>query len=336
MLVNHYGPTESTVVTTSAVVENSKSQIPNSNKISNPKLQSFSNAPAIGRPIANTRVYVLDKYMQPVPVGVPGELYVGGVGLAQGYLNRPELTSEKFVPNPFRNGTSGRDVERLYKTGDSVRWLPDGNLEFLGRLDDQVKIRGRRIEPGEIEAVLRQFRGVREAIVVLAGGNAGTAKEAGVAVIPGRADGAHDENRALPSARSPQLVAYLLRAPDADLHANAIREFLKQKLPDYMVPAAFTILDAWPLTPNGKVDRRALPEPVFQPHTEYVAPQTTTEEQLADIWREVLAVNRVGVEDNFFSLGGHSLLATQVVSRARTAFGIQMPLDDLFTTPTIA
>jgi amino acid adenylation domain-containing protein len=334
-LVNHYGPTESTVVTTAAVVESTKHQAPSTRVTPSTHSQNVTRAPGIGWPIANTRVYVLDKYMQPVPVGVGGELYIAGIGLAEGYLNRPELTAEKFVQNPFCN-SDRQDYARLYKTGDLVRWLPNGNLEFLGRLDHQIKIRGRRIEPGEIEAALRKLSGVREAIVILAGGNAGTAKEVGEAVILSRDDGAHDASRALPSARSPLLAAYVLRSPGAELTSNTIRDFLKQKLPDYMVPAVFVVLDSWPLTPNGKVDRRALPEPVFDSEHEYLPPRTTTEEKLAQIWREVLGLSRVGIADNFFELGGHSLLATQVISRTRNVLGIELPLDDLFAAPTIA
>jgi amino acid adenylation domain-containing protein len=339
-LVNHYGPTESTVVATAGIVEklaqSTKLQTPSSKENPSTKSQKPYQAPAIGKPIANTRVYALDRYMRPVPVGVAGELYVGGVGLADGYLDRPELTAEKFVSNPFRDEGSGRDYERLYRTGDLVRWLSDGNLEFLGRLDDQIKVRGRRIEPGEIEAALRQFAGVSEAIVMLAGGSTGTAKEAGEAVLPDRDNGAHDESRALPSLRSPQVTAYVLRAPGAGINSKALRDFLKQRLPDYMIPAAFVILDVWPLTQNGKVDRRALPEPTFEARAEYTPPRTPTEEGLVEIWRQVLAVSGVGVDDNFFELGGHSLLATQVISRMRSRFGVELPLDDLFATPTVA
>jgi acyl carrier protein len=260
----------------------------------------------IGRPIANTRIYLLDKYLQPVPMGVVGELHIGNDGLAQGYLNQPELTAEKFVPNPF----SDEPGARLYKTGDLARYLPDGNIEFLGRIDNQVKIRGYRIELGEVEAVLSQHPGVLEAVVV-----------------------ARDD------ALDKRLVAYVVHRPGVDISANELRGFLKQKLPEYMIPSVFIVLDALPLTPNGKVDRKALPAPdQNRPELEqaYQAPRTPMEDTLAEIWREVFKLERIGIHDNFFDLGGHSLLATQVVSRVRAAFQTEVSLRTLFEKPTVA
>ena len=260
----------------------------------------------IGRPIDNARVYVLDRNLQPVPVGVAGELYIGGAGVARGYLNRPGLTAERFVPDPF----AARPGSRLYRTGDRVRWRADGNLEFLGRLDQQVKLRGFRIEPGEVEAALLQHPAVRQAVV-----------------LP-REDG--------PGGK--RLVAYLVGATEERLTAAQLRGFLQGKLPEYMVPSAFVFLEALPLTPNGKLDRQALPVPDRQPAAHaYVAPRTPAEEALANIWAEVLGLERVGVHDNFFELGGHSLLATQAAARIRAAYpGIELPLRLLFEQPTVA
>jgi amino acid adenylation domain-containing protein len=262
---------------------------------------------AIGRPIPNARMYILDEALRPLPLGVPGNLYIGGVSLARGYLNRPELTAEKFVPNPF----SEEPGARLYKTGDLARYLPDGNIEFLGRADYQVKIRGFRIELGEIEAALDQHPAVREAVVL-------TRED-----TPG-------EKR---------LVAYVVAERESRAAANDLRSFLKEKLPEHMVPALFVLLDALPLTPNGKVDRRALPAPDrTRPELEkaFVAPRTPTEELLSEIWAQVLDIERVGIHDNFFDLGGHSLLATQIVSRIREAFQVELPLRRLFEVPTVA
>ncbi len=292
-LVNTYGPTEATVVATAcelSAAEATLRELP------------------IGRPIANVQTYILDRNGQPVPVGVPGELHVGGIGLARGYLNKPELTAEKFIPNPFV-GASHSAGERLYKTGDLARYLPDGNIEFLGRIDNQVKIRGFRIELGEIEAVLAQYPAVRDNVVV-----------------------AREE-----TSGDKRLVAYVVISSEAS--AAQLREFLKQKLPEYMVPSAFVFLDALPLTSNGKIDRRALPAPdTSRPESAiaFVAPETTAERMLADIWAEVLKLDRVGRSDNFFEVGGHSLLAAQVISRANKAFSVEIPLRRLFETPTVA
>ncbi|HEV3050026.1 MAG TPA: amino acid adenylation domain-containing protein, partial [Longimicrobium sp.] len=280
--VNAYGPTETTVCATSA------------------RCEADGRAPAIGGALENVRVYVLDAVGRPAPVGVAGELYVGGVGVARGYLGRPGLTAEKFVPDPF----SGESGARLYRTGDRVRWSARGELEFVGRVDAQVKVRGFRIEPGEIEGALRRHAAVRECVVV--------ARED----VPG-------EKR---------LVAYVV----GDVEAGVLREHLLRELPEYMVPSAFVLLDALPLTPNGKLDRKALPAPDFAPAEDrYVAPRTPVEEALAEIWAEVLRLDRVGVKESFFELGGHSLLATRVVSRVRAVFDIDLPLRALFEGPTV-
>jgi len=261
----------------------------------------------IGRPIPNAQVYILDDLLRLLPVGVAGNLYIGGMGLARGYIGRPDLTAEKFVPDPF----SGEPGARLYKTGDLARCRPDGNIEFLGRSDHQVKIRGFRIELGEIEGTLGQHPAVLQAIV--------QAREAG-----------SGEKR---------LVAYVVAERESRPTASELRGFLKDKLPEHMVPAVFVLLDAFPLTTNGKVNRQALPTPDDRrPELDqvFVACRTPTEELLAAIWSQVLGVERVGIYDNFFQLGGHSLLATQVVSRIREAFKLEMPLRRLFEAPTVA
>jgi amino acid adenylation domain-containing protein len=285
---NAYGPTESTVCATVAQGFEGMDVLP------------------IGRPIDNTQVYILDRYLQPVPIGVPGELYIASVGLAKGYLNHPDLTAEKFISNPFSDNPNSR----LYKTGDKARYLPDGNIEFLGRIDNQVKVRGFRIELGEIEVVLAEHPAVRETVV--------TARED----IPG----------------NKRLVAYVVPNQEQTPTTDELCRFLKQKLPDYMVPSAFVFLDILPLTPNGKIDRRALPAPdPLRPDLEetFVAPRTPTEQQIADIWTQLLKLEQIGIHDNFFALGGHSLLATQVISRLRQGFGIELPLQTLFVAPTV-
>ena len=255
----------------------------------------------IGRPIANLRLYVADREQRLQPTGVAGELLLGGVGLARGYLGRPDLTAAAFVPDPFGEVPGAR----LYRTGDLVRALPDGNVEFLGRIDHQVKIRGFRIELGEIEAVLAAHPGVRECVVV--------ARED----VPG----------------APFLAAYVAGTAGTD----ELRDGLAQRLPEYMVPAVFVHLDALPLSPNGKVDRKALPAPsLARPEEEVVAPRNSTEEMLVEIWKELLRVERVGVEDRFFELGGNSLLATQVLARVKHRFGVEVTLQEVFRTPTVA
>ncbi|MEH2266221.1 amino acid adenylation domain-containing protein [Nostoc sp.] len=268
--------------------------------------EGATNVP-IGRPISNTQIYILDSKLQPVPVSTPGELYIGGDGLARGYLNRPELTEEKFIPNPFGE-IGGR---RLYKTGDLARFLPDGNIEFLERIDNQVKIRGFRIELGEIEALLSQHSDVQQAVVI--------ARED----IPG----------------DKRLVAYIVPNQKLDLSVTTLKGFLQEKLPSYMVPAAFVILDSLPLTPNGKIDRQNLPAcDRTRPDLEetFVAPRNPIEEKLAAIWAELLGLDLIGVNDNFFYLGGHSLIATQMLSRVREVFPVELSFGQIFENPTIA
>jgi amino acid adenylation domain-containing protein len=293
-----YGPSEDTTYSTFA-------------------LRTKAGPQTVGRPIANTEVFILDRQRQPVPIGVCSELYIGGVGLARGYLNRPELTAKKFIPHPF----SDKPGARLYRTGDLARYLPDGNIEFLGRMDDQVKIRGYRIELGEIEAVLSQHPAVLEAVVVAR-------------------DEVENPNSEIENPKSgKRLVVYVVHRSWADTSVNELRRFLKQKLPDYMIPSSFVVLEALPLMPNGKVDRRALPAPdQSRPELEqgYQAPRTPMEEMLAEIWREVLKLERIGIHDNFFDLGGHSLLATQVISRVGAGFQTEISLRTLFEQPTIA
>ncbi|HEU4834641.1 MAG TPA: amino acid adenylation domain-containing protein, partial [Pyrinomonadaceae bacterium] len=286
-LLNVYGPTETTVTNTAQKFE--------------PGIKGKNSVP-IGKPIPNTQMYVLDRQQRLVPVGVSGELYIGGDGLARGYLNRPGLTAEKFVPHPF----SERAGARLYRTGDVGRWLSDGSIEFLGRVDEQVKLRGFRIELGEIEVALQQYPGLREAVVVV--------------------------REAAPQQK--QLVAYVVAHENESLTTAELREHLKGLLPEYMIPQAFVSLNEIPLTPNGKVDRRALPQPESEVERAAMAARTPVEEVLVGIWSEVLGV-AVGVADDFFELGGHSLLATQVVSRARAAFGVELALRELFENPTI-
>jgi amino acid adenylation domain-containing protein len=290
-LINNYGPTETTVVATSGRV---------------PPAVLADGPPSIGRPIANTQIYILDEHLQQVPVGVTGELYIGGTGVAQGYLNRPELTAERFIPNPFRDEP---DV-RLYKTGDLARYLPDGQITFIGRADHQIKIRGYRIEPGEIAFVLNKHPSIQKSLVV--------ARED----IPG----------------DKRLVAYIVLAPGAHTNACALRDTLKTYLLDHMIPTAFVVLEAFPLTPNGKLDRVALPAPnavnTLQDGT-VAAPITPLEKQLTEIITTLLNVDQVGLDDNFFMLGGHSLLGTQVIARLAETFDIDLRLRALFEAPTI-
>jgi amino acid adenylation domain-containing protein len=289
-LSNHYGPTE-THVATALRLEGGPAEWPL--------------LPAIGRPIANARTFVLEKGGEPAPVGVPGELLLGGVCVARGYLGRPALTAERFVPDPF--GAAGA---RVYRTGDRARWLPDGTLEFLGRADDQVKVRGHRIEPGEVEAALESHPAVREAVVVA------------------REDAPGDR----------RLVGYVVPAPGAEADGAALRTHVAGRLPEYMVPAAVVVLDAFPLTPSGKTDRRALPAPTAAVDADgdgRDAPGTPVQAAVAGVFAELLRVSRVGARDNFFSLGGHSLLATRLVSRMREAFGIELPLRTVFDAPTV-
>lgn len=286
-LWNLYGPTETTIWSTCCRVSPGEGPV------------------TIGRPIANTQIYILDAGLRPAPVGVPGELYIGGDGLARGYLNRPELTAERFVASPLKPGA------RIYRTGDLARWLPDGTIGFLGRVDHQVKIRGFRIELGEIETALGAHTQVKQAVVVA------------------REEGAGEK----------RLVAYLVPDPAQPPTALELRAFLKESLPDYMIPTAFVALEAMPLTPNGKVDRKALPAPeagALVSGEAYVAPRGPIEAALARIWAEVLGLERVGIHDSFFALGGHSLLGIRLLSRVRETFSVNLPLRVLFETPTIA
>jgi acyl carrier protein len=259
----------------------------------------------IGRPIANTQVYILDRYLRPVPIGVTGEIYIGGAGVARGYLNRPELTAERFVADPFSHTAQAR----MYRSGDLGRWLADGSIEFLGRNDDQVKIRGYRIELGEIEARLAKHEHVKEVAV-----------------------------QALPdSFGEKRLVAYIVPHNEGGVSVEDLRTHLKQVLPTYMIPSAFVLLESFPLTTNGKLDRRALPEPDHDAYASrhYEAPQGEVEELLATVWRELLSVSGVGRNDHFFDLGGHSILAMQVAVRIRSALSIELPVRLLFEAPVL-
>ncbi len=263
----------------------------------------------IGKPFANMPIYILDDYLNPVPVGVRGELFVGGIGVARGYLNRPDLTAERFIPDPF----SSLPGARMYKTGDVARYLPDGNIEFLGRKDYQIKLRGYRIELGEIETAIGKYRNIKDSVVIA------------------REDKPGDK----------KLVAYIVPENKAEIDINDLRNFLLKHIPDYMVPSAIMILDELPLTPNGKVDRKALPQPgedLFKEAVavDYVAPRNQVEEVIAKIWSDVLHIEVIGIYNNFFLLGGHSLLATQVISRIKKHLGVDVPLRSIFENPTIS
>jgi amino acid adenylation domain-containing protein len=290
VLVNNYGPTEGTVVSTSGVVA------PDS---------SASQSPSIGRAIDGVQIYILDDRQQPVSEGNAGEIYIGGAGLARGYRNRPDLTAERFIANPF----SAEAGARLYRTGDMARWLPDGQIAFLGRVDEQVKIRGYRVEPSEIATVLGQHAAVRTSVVV-----------------------AREDVRG-----EKELVAYVVSFPAAKLNAGELRDHLRKRLPDYMVPAEFVAIESVPVTANGKVDRAALPSSNGNRHSEaYVGPRTAVEEELVKILAPLLKLERVGVNDNFFLLGGHSLLGTQLIARISETFGVDLTLLKLFDHPTVA
>jgi amino acid adenylation domain-containing protein len=287
-LYNHYGPSETHVMASFPLPE---------------QVDNWPALPPLGRPISNTELYLLDNYLQPVPIGVPGELYISGTCVVHGYLKRPALTAERFLPNPFSN----KPGSRMYKTGDLVRYRPDGNVEFLGRNDFQVKIRGMRVELGEIEVELKRHPGVRDVAVVM-----------------------HKD------AQESRLIAYVVFHAGQTVSSKELRDFLHERLPDHMVPAVFVSLEAFPLTPSGKIDRRALPEPGRPESTRgYVAPRTELEEVLAIIFSEVLQVERIGIFDDFFELGGHSLLATQISSRIREALHVELPVRRIFESPAI-
>ncbi|HZI32791.1 MAG TPA: amino acid adenylation domain-containing protein, partial [Candidatus Binatia bacterium] len=294
-LVNMYGITETTVHVTYRPLDAS----------------DLNSGSVIGAPIPDLEIYILDEQRQPVPVGVPGEIYVGGAGVARGYLNRPELSAERFIPHPFNHDSQAR----LYKTGDLARWLPDGDIEYLGRFDHQVKIRGHRIELGEIESALARHPAVKEAVVVA------------------NMDGSGEK----------QLVAYTVPKPESEkrtveIDAVALRDFLREKLPDYMIPAAFMRMESLPLNTNGKLDHKALPafdRQATAAARKYVAPHDDMEARLATIWEEVLGVHPVGIEDHFFDLGGHSLLAVRLAARIEKAFGKKILVAAIFQSPTV-
>ena len=291
-MYNGYGPTECSVWATCAEINGT---VP----------------PPIGRPLVNTQIYILDAHLNPQPVGIPGELHIGGAGLARGYLNRPDLTSEKFIANPFSDDPNAR----LYKTGDLARYLPDGNIEFLGRLDHQVKVRGFRIELGEIETVLREHNAVHDVLVM--------ARED----VPGLADG------------EKMLVAYIVKNASEKTDGGALREFLNDKLPGYMIPAAFVMLDAFPLTPNEKIDRKALPLPGTHDRAtrshDMQAPRNEIERVIAGIWKECLGLSDISIRENFFDLGGHSLLLAKVHARLPAFLQQKLTIVDLYKYPTI-
>ena len=309
-LHNQYGPSESHVVTAFTLAGSSENW---------PKL------PSIGRPIANAQIHILDAQLQPLPIGIPGELYIGGVSLANGYINRPDLTAQRFIENTFLNNDDflALDSEleensklktqnsRLYKTGDLARYLPDGNIEYMGRIDNQVKIRGFRIELGEIETALMQHPNVLETVVIV------------------RED--------IPSDK--RLVAYIVSPKESASSANELRHFLQEQLPEYMIPSAFVFLEALPLTPSGKVNRRMLPGPEGsrqELETTFVAPRNHVEEKLAELWKKILGIDRVGIYDRFFDLGGHSLKVTQLMFKVRDAFQVEVSLRQFLEVPTIA
>jgi amino acid adenylation domain-containing protein len=286
---NMYGPTETTVWSSCYHITDGEGPI------------------LIGRPIANTQIYILDRFMQPVPIGVPGELHIGGDGVTRGYLNRAELTEKQFVPDPFRSDPGAR----LYKTGDLARFRPDGNCEYLSRIDTQVKVRGFRIELGEIESVLSDHPSLDKCVAAVREDQPGDVR----------------------------LVGYIVPRNGREVAVSDLRSHLKTKLPDYMVPQHFVELEEFPLTPAGKVDRKNLPAPDGEGSlsaTEYVAPRNETEEALATIWQDLIGVSRIGIHENFFDIGGHSLLALQLISQVNQAFHLQLPLRQLFDTPTIA
>jgi acyl carrier protein len=287
-----YGPTEITVYATAN------------------KVTSADAAPCIGKPIANVKAYILDVLLNPVPVGVAGELYIGGAGVTRGYLNRPELTAEKFVVNPFIKTVPGEQQPSMYRTGDLVRHQPDGSIVYLERIDNQVKIRGFRIELGEIESVLASHGNVSQAVVIC------------------REDRPGDK----------RIYAYILPHMAGNLDPAALKRHVRTTLPEYMVPQHFIEIDAIPLTPVGKVNKQALPSPEspdLQGGNEYVAPSTDTEKKLAQIWQQIISLSQIGIHDNFFDIGGHSLLAVEIFAGIKKKFHLELPLALLFQAPTI-
>ena len=292
ILVNNYGPTECTVVATSGVI--------NPNECSEQR-------PPIGKPIANTQVHIVDEHMRPVPTGTPGEICIGGVGVARGYRNRSELTDQKFLRDPFSTVPGAR----LYKTGDLGRYLPTGEIEFLGRIDDQIKIRGYRIEPNEIVSTLNKLDGIRESTVISQESGSGEAR----------------------------LIAYVVISPDSKTTSTQLRTFLSARLPDYMIPASFVRLDSLPVNSNGKVDRASLPAPSTSnslQDDDLVLPTSSVERAVAEILSGLLKVEQIGANANFFMIGGHSLLGTQLIARLRDRFGVDLALRNLFDNPTVA
>jgi acyl-CoA synthetase (AMP-forming)/AMP-acid ligase II len=286
-LFNLYGPTETTIWSAAHRVE------------------SVGNFVPIGRPIGNTQIHIVDAKLQPVPIGVRGEMFIGGDGVALGYLNQPQLTGERFVSDPF----AADQTRRMYRTGDLARWRADGTIEFLGRADHQVKLRGHRIELGEIESVLREHAAVTDCAITM-----------------------------VDNAGNQSLVACVVASRPGGVTPAELRRFLESKLPDYMIPAHFVTLDKLPLTPNGKLDRKALPRQSghgAENKTEYIAPQSQTERTIAQMWCDLLHVDKVGVNDNFFDLGGHSLLVVQAQARLRTELGVSVPVVRLFQYPTV-
>jgi acyl-CoA synthetase (AMP-forming)/AMP-acid ligase II/acyl carrier protein len=289
-LINGYGPTETTIDVCHWVC----------------KKDDVNDIVPIGKPIGNTQLYILDQRLMPVPIGAPGELYIGGDCLARGYLNQPELTAEKFIADPF----SSEPARKLYKTGDLVRYLPGGEIVFMGRLDNQVKLRGFRIELGEIENAIRQYHGIQQVFIMV------------------RDDRPGDK----------RLVAYIIPASGTILEVDKLRSFLREKIPAHLIPSAFVMIDTFPLTVNGKIDWKALPAPDQGTlgDRELVAPRNTAEQILCQIWMSVLGRDRLSVEDNFFDIGGNSLLAIQVMARIRKEFEIVVPVTKIFEYPSLS
>ncbi|HET9868209.1 MAG TPA: AMP-binding protein, partial [Nitrospira sp.] len=304
-VVNHYGPTETTVGALTYQVEPGESERAGATL-------------SLGRPMSNMTSYVLDEHLLPVPVGVVGELYIGGACVVRGYLGRPELTAERFVPDAY----GGEAGARLYRTGDVARWAPDGTVDFFGRIDLQVQIRGYRVEVVEIETVLEEHPSIRSAVVEARANGAGEVRLACYVVWKGGGESAQ-VNGGDPA--------------DEAVGVGGLRTWARERLPDYMVPVAWIELDELPRTPHGKVDRKALPDPVWGEGTSrvYEEPRDEVEQRMAAVWQRVLRIERIGAVDDFFELGGHSLLATQVVSHVRLEFAVEVHLRELFERPTV-